>query len=195
MPPAKEVKGHKFRRGFKTWAENQGLEFRAKLGLRISDHLPANSLATHLKIRIYTPHDFQSLQPRLLKHLLTKGKSQWSALTVPLQDGHIIIHNPTHSITRQESDLMHELAHILCEHPAPQLQSIPGFPLGLREYDFEKEKEAEWLGGCLQLPRNALSWALKRGMDHNAIADHFRASHDMVRFRINMTGLKRQYGL
>lgn len=195
MPPVKGDSGHKFRRGFKTWAEKQGLEYRAALGLRITDHLPANALAGYLKISVFTPGDFPGLQAKHLKHLLNKGKSQWSALTVPHPEGHIVIYNPTHSASRQESDLMHELAHILCGHPAPQLQHIPGFPLGLREYDIDKEKEAEWLGGCLQLPRNSLSWALRRGMDHDSIADHFKASKDMVRFRVNMTGLKRQYGL
>lgn len=195
MPPAKEVSAHKFRRGFKTWAERQGLEYRAALGLRIIDHLPATALATHLKIPVFSPEDLSGLQAKHLKHLLGKGKSQWSALTVPLPEGHIVIYNPTHSISRQESDLMHELSHILCGHPAPQLQNIPGFPLGLREYDIEKEKEAEWLGGCLQLPRNSLSWALRRGMDHEAISDHFKSSIDMVRFRINMTGLKKQFRL
>lgn len=194
MPPANADKEHKFRRGFKTWAEAQGLEFRAKLGLKIIDPLPAVALAKHLDIPVLTPANIESLSPVHLKHLL-EPKSQWSALTIPHPGGHLIIHNPTHSLTRQESDLMHELAHILCEHPAPQLVNIPGFPLGLREYDVVKEKEAEWLGGCLQLPRNGLSWALRKGMNHTDIAEHFKASGDMVRFRINMTGLKRQFGL
>jgi hypothetical protein len=51
---------------------------------------------------------------------------------------------------------------------------------------------ANCLGGCLQLPREALLWALKRGMTKNEIADFYEASIQMVTKRINETGVIRQ---
>lgn len=87
---------------------------------------------------------------------------------------------------------MHELAHILCEHePSKLVQIDPSIPV-LRTFDPVQEDEAIWLGGCLQLPRPALLWAIRRGMDNTAIEKHFCASDDIVRYRRQITGVDRQ---
>jgi len=104
----------------------------------------------------------------------------------------IIIHNNKNSKYRQESDLMHELAHVICEHETPDNRRIDGFEILLRNYNEQQEKEAEWLGGCLQLPRDALVWHIKRNLSVKEIAEVFSASQTMVRFRINSTGVNRQ---
>lgn len=88
---------------------------------------------------------------------------------------------------------MHELAHFIRGHKPVQVGSVPWFPLPLREYREEDEDEAEWLGGCLQLPRVALEWSASRSMSHQQIADHFGASLKMARYRWNMTGMARQF--
>jgi Zn-dependent peptidase ImmA (M78 family) len=87
---------------------------------------------------------------------------------------------------------MHELAHNICGHETSKSQQINGLGLLLREYNEEQEKEAEWLGSCLQLPRKALVWALNKKMSYEEISEYFQASEDMVRFRINTTGVKKQ---
>lgn len=52
------------------------------------------------------------------------------------------------------------------------------------------EKEAEWLGGCLQLPRIALHYHYKvYGNSLKEIAEKFNASQDMVKFRLGVSGL------
>jgi len=50
------------------------------------------------------------------------------------------------------------------------------------------------LGGCLQIPRPALLWALRRQMTTPEIADHYGASEKMVRYRRNVTGVDAQMG-
>ena len=54
------------------------------------------------------------------------------------------------SESRIQSDIMHELAHVLLGHKMEEINPSLGFPL--RKYDQSQEDEAEWLGGCLQLP-------------------------------------------
>ena len=85
---------------------------------------------------------------------------------------------------------MHETAHILCAHPPAKIARIGG--CSFRTYDPTHEGEAEWLGGCLQITREGLLWAIYQGMNNEDIAAHFGASLDMVRFRRNTTGVDAQ---
>ena len=119
--------------------------------------------------------------------------SEWSALTMITESGtRIIIHNITHSPERQQSNLMHELAHIICKHEMPLIGNLNGKSLPVRHYNEEHEAEAEWLGGNLQITRAGLLWALKRKMSTKEIQAYYTASAEMVTFRINTTGVKRQ---
>ncbi len=87
---------------------------------------------------------------------------------------------------------MHEIAHILCKHePSVPLKSN-GLNLLLRDHNPEHEAEAEWLGGCLQLPREGLIWALKQGMSSEEIAENYGASLPMTNYRIGKSGAKIQ---
>jgi Zn-dependent peptidase ImmA (M78 family) len=89
---------------------------------------------------------------------------------------------------------MHELAHVICGHKVSEEIVKTGLTGFLRNHDEQQENEAEWLGSCLQLPRTALIWALKEKMTNIDIADHFNASEEMVKYRINITGVKKQIG-
>ena len=80
---------------------------------------------------------------------------------------------------------MHELAHVILKHPFSTLSSCGG--QYIRSYTARIEKEAAYLGGCLQIPKRALLWAKQRDMDNEAIAEHFGASLEMVRWRCNAT--------
>lgn len=61
-----------------------------------------------------------------------------------------------------------------------------------RDCDEEMEKEAEWLGGCLQLPRIALHYHYKvYGNSLKEIAEKLNACQDMVKFSLRVSGLDR----
>jgi hypothetical protein len=182
----------KFRRGFKTWADNKALEIRTQLGLKDCDPVCAFDLCRLLDIPVCTPFDIQGLPSEYLKALLNEGSEYWSAATIPVGKSFIIIHNPTHTPARQQSNLMHELAHILCEHKLSESKEIMGLPECLRDFNEDKENEADWLGGCLQLPRPALWYCLRRGMSMEDIAKQYNCSVEMAQYRINITGVKIQ---
>lgn len=175
------------RHGFKAWSEKVALEYRLKLSLRYYEHMDGFALADHLSIPVLFPSDFPELSTGLLV------QNDWSAMTFhhPM-DGNIIILNNTHSTKRQQSNIMHEIAHVVCNHLGNAFEIVDGLPI-LRKFSKDQEEEAEWLGGCLQLPRKALTWALNKGMNENEMSEYHSASMRMVTYRLRITGAKLQF--
>jgi Zn-dependent peptidase ImmA (M78 family) len=188
------VKGEKnslLPHGFKANAERQAVEFRKKLDLTAKDPLCGFDLAKHLEIPTYSPFEI-GLSTSDASKLMRNG-SGWSGLTMKnCDDDFLIIYNSRHSSTRQQSTIMHELAHIICKHELPQPTIIAGIPLPFRTYDPQIEAEAEWLGANLQITREGLLHSLKKGKNIEEIAEHFNASPSMVTYRINITGVRNQ---
>jgi Zn-dependent peptidase ImmA (M78 family) len=104
----------------------------------------------------------------------------------------IILHNNFHSKKRQQSDLMHELSHVILGHEIPEEQAKLCAQLGLHYYNPVHEEEAKFLGGCLQITRLGLLWALKKGDSESEISDYYIASNDLVSYRLHITGVVRQ---
>jgi len=181
-------------RGFKSKAEKLSAHYRDELSLHICAPLSAFQLAEHLKIPIHVPADYLKDQSEASKLMGTDSEdSGWSALTMQTKlKKTIIIHNPRHSATRQQSNIMHELAHIICEHKFKMKYDGINIPFGMRHFDEQQEEEAKCLGACLQITRPGLLWGFKRNMSVEDIASHFSASFDMVKYRINSTGVKAQ---
>jgi len=188
MPPLK--KKIKYRYGFKKWSDDKTISLRKELGLYPSSPLCAFDLCKHLGIPLFVPDEIEGLSEKHLNNLLGEGNSHWSAASIPVQDKFLIVHNPTHTSARQQSNLMHELAHIICDHKIPEDKTNLGLSGFLRNHDEAQENEAEWFGACLQLPKPALIWALKNKMTENEIAEHFNASKEMVKYRTNISGAK-----
>ena len=183
--------------GFKAEAERISTNFRIELDLDSHEHLCAFVLADYLDIEVLSP-DILGLSDKELNVLMgsSKKSSGWSALTMTNAiNKKLIIHNSRASKARQQSDIMHELAHIICEHDIiiPEDHVLPDY---MRYYNKYQEAEAKYLGSCLQLSRDCLLWALtKRGMNKTEISEYYVASLQMVNFRINLTGLSKQLKL
>jgi hypothetical protein len=193
MPTSKSNAAGKtlLKRGFKADAERKAVAFRAELGLKPHDPLPATLLADHLQIRILTPEQIPGITDGITQVLLGTGKDYWSAAIFVKNEKKFIIHNPTHSQARQESKLMHEIAHAVCEHRLSELETaLENCIIPLRKYDPIQEAEAECLGACLQLPQPALFYyyhILKKTQPQ--ISESFLASPDMVKYRLSISGV------
>lgn len=74
------------------------------------------------------------------------------------QSNTIIRHNHLHASTRQQSNLMHELAHIICEHEQPEAHKDIALPSFMRAFDKKQEEETNYLGSALQITREGLIW-------------------------------------
>jgi Zn-dependent peptidase ImmA (M78 family) len=179
------------RHGFKAEAERTAVDYRKKLDLEPHDPLPAAMLADHLQVRILTPQDIPGMTSDILGILLGEGSYNWSAAIYEREGKRYVIHNPTHSPGRQESNLMHELAHAHLMHTFSSLQTvIKNLLIPLRNYDKVQEAEAECLGSCLQLPQTALKYhTFARKKSAEQIAEQFNASLEMVNFRLRMSGV------
>jgi hypothetical protein len=182
---------HKFKRGFKKFADDKAIELRKELGIKPSHPLPGLLLAEHLKAKVLHPKDVPGIDPATLNCLLKGNESEWSGVALHVNSQPIIIINNTQSLARQESTIMHELAHIICEHTMGEFQPLAE-GIFLRSFNKEHEGEAEWLGGCLQLPGVALYYNHRDGLTIQEIAEKFNASVDMVRFRMNMCGIEKR---
>lgn len=179
-------------RGFKAKAERLSESFRSRLGILKVDPLDAFDLAKHLGIPIYSVSELKDeLQPN--HYVRLSDPSEFSAVWMPNSENEkIIIHNNFHSKKRQQSNLMHELAHIILKHEIPEEQARLCFLLGLHYYNPVHEEEAKYLGGCLQITRPGLLWAIKKGDSEFEISEYYVASTEMVSYRLRITGVLKQ---
>lgn len=180
--------------GFKAEAERIAIDFRRKMNLKPHDPLSAFDLANHLEIPVFAPTEC-GLTKSEAHNLMKDGAGWWGLTMKNSSNNYVIIYNTYQSPTRQQSTLMHELSHIICEHELPEPKFVLDHPLPMRTYNPSLEGEADCLGSTLQITRAGLLWALKREMAVNEIANHFLASEAMVRFRVNTTGANRQIRL
>lgn len=183
-----------FERGFKTWCEKYSVQRRQDLGLAAHDPLDARKLAKHLGIRVWTPEEVPGLRAESLAVLLRSDgvtPSCWSAVTLVMGPRQVIILNSSHSAGRQSSDLMHELSHIIRGHTAQEVEVSEEGMMLLRDYDKQYEDEADWLAGCLLLPREALLHIKRRRMEPEEAASLYGISQRMLSYRMAVTGVGR----
>lgn len=187
------------RRGFKSWCERTAAEYRQALGVPMATALDPRTLAEHLDVRVVMPEEVPGVTPKSVAKLRgTAAQACWSAVTIsqgyPDSRGRmrIVILNSGHAKTRQANSLAHELAHIILNHSTDDTRmSMEGF-LFRNRFDDEQEDEANWLAGCLLLPREGLLTVYRSKRNPAALARHFGVSQKLVNWRLRMTGISRQ---
>ena len=182
------------RRGFKAWCERTANDYRRALGVAACGPLDPRHLADHLGVRVASPEDIPTLSDAARRQLVEVDPDSWSAVTIALGDARLVILNSGHSDARQRSSLAHELAHLILNHAADRTQLSQQGLLFRGTFDREQEEEANWLGGCLLVPRDGLLKARLRTSNERALAAQFRVSADMIAWRLRSTGVLRQVG-
>lgn len=181
------------KRGFKAGCERWAAQYRNELGIGLTEPLCPRALAKHLRVIIWTPEEIPNLPKETLDHLTSTDNGSWSAATLCHGNINLIILNSSHSPARQNSNLMHELAHLICGHKPSRLDIVNDGVMLLQSYDKIQEEEADLLAATLLLPRLGLEEAKRQGLNPSAIAKKFRVSQEMATWRINMTGINRQF--
>ena len=173
----------KFRRGFKTEANDVARQIREELGLHSTDPLDPRRLAEHLDIPIMPLSAMMEI-PDVVRYFTRRNTGEFSAMTMFEGTERLIIYNDAHSSGRQASALAHELAHALLFHqPKPALDSS-----GCRDWDEEVEREADWLGAALLVSEEAAIEIAEKGLTLAAAARLYGCSHQIIRMRLNVTG-------
>lgn len=161
---------------FRQRCEAIAVNERHRLGLQAFDPLPANILGDYYKATLLTPKELPNAQ--LLLALWLEGQSTWSA-TIICQQPLTILYNPNCSAARHQSNIMHEFGHVLLKHPMNELNA----ETGTISKNAAHEREAAYLGACLQLPKRALEWAVQQGMGKEEVCRYYMASEQMVQYR------------
>ena len=181
-----------FERGFKAWCERLSAQKRAELGVKPSDPLDARALASNLNIKVWSIEDVPGLSSESKQILLAK-EGGWSAATICLGEKRLIILNSSHSSGRQASNLTHELSHLLLGHKPARLDVSEAGIMMMESYDQQQEEEADWLSGCLLLPRETLVHIKKRRLDQTIAAKQYGVSLSMLKYRMGITGVTYQF--
>jgi Zn-dependent peptidase ImmA (M78 family) len=176
------------RRGFKAEAERTADRLRKELGLRPTDRLDPDALARHIGADIRCADELTTRAK--LEELEELQAGAFSACTLTIGEKHVIIYSPLASVGRRSSDVCHEVAHIVLGHEVGEVEQIGN--LVFFTCDPDEEQEANWLAGCLLLPRPLLLAAAKRGMAAPQIADVYGVSEQMAAFRLRTTGVEHQ---
>jgi hypothetical protein len=181
-----------FKRGFKTSCEQTAEALRRQHGLPVWDPLSAREIAGKLYVRIVTPDELPSLPTEVRHRLVTEHCAVWSAITIS-SNPPLIVYNPAHTPARQNSDLMHELAHILLEHIPSSVYIDPNTRVALRSHDKDQEEQANWLAGCLLLPRAALIRIKQLNLSDSDACALYLVSSTMLKYRMGISGVNIQH--
>lgn len=177
------------RRGFKAEAERLAKDIWNAMHLKPGDCMNAVELAMHVGCVVRSAGALVDVAR--LKELKRIQDDAFFACTFKLAgDRYAIVFNPLMSDTRRNSDVAHEVAHIILRHRLSRLERIGS--VAFLACDNQQEEEARWLSGCLLLPRFALIHDLTNGMVPTVIAEKRVLSKIMVDYRVRVTGVGRQ---
>jgi IrrE N-terminal-like domain len=165
-------------RGFKARSQRIATEQRGLLSLAPHEPLDPRALAAHHGVMIRTPEELPSLDPEDREELLIHHPREWSAMSIALPTGMLVVYNPTHDLGRINNTLCHELSHLILRHEHGRMVIIGDCIM--REFDNRQEEEADWLAGSLLAPEAALKKAKVAGLTHEQTARHLGASEDLI---------------
>jgi Zn-dependent peptidase ImmA (M78 family) len=178
------------RRGFKAEAERLAKQVRKEIGKKPTDPIDVTELASHLGAEVRSAEELVDLSD--LEELDELQPGAFSACTFSFDDRHVIVCSPLASLGRRHSDIAHELSHLLLEHEIKVIEKIGSATF--HTCDPDEEQEANWLAGCLLLPRELLLSAARKGLTPDQIASKYEVSEQMAAFRLRSTGVQRQLG-
>jgi len=177
----------KLRRGFKKEAEEYSKELRLELGLQVHNPINPMILATHLCVPVYELSSHPLISDEVKIYFATAGSSDFSATTLPDGTYRAILHNDYQHINRQNSNITHEIAHILLGHPPKP----PMICDSCRNFDPVMEREANELGFILLVPKVAALFAVEAIGNIDRAALHYGVSRSLMSYRIKITDVRR----
>ncbi len=174
---------HKFRYGFKAEAERYAEEFRLELELKPHAPLCPKALALHLGIPVFGIKTNACLPTRISEYWAHHPKDPFSGLIISDGSYREIHHNDYNHPRRQNSDIAHELAHIILGHD----MDVPVKENGERAYDRDVEEEAKWFGATLLLPKKATVFMVMNDYPRSRVEEEYQVSWQLYQYRVRVT--------
>lgn len=176
------------RRGFKAEAERISANLRQELQIKPTQRLPLDRAAASLGAELRSAGELIDIAR--LREIENLQPGAFSACTFDLGERRVVVWSPLSSPARTTSDIAHELAHLMLKHKVQELQTVGD--LTFFGCNPEEEQEANWLAGCLLLPRALLLAELRCGHTADDIAGAFAVSVQMANYRLRATGALQQ---
>jgi len=178
---------NRFRRGFVKESEEYAADYRFELDLATHEPLPALDLARHLCVPVIALSKHPKISQPVKLYFSGPGNSMFSAATLPDGTYREILHNDFQHPNRQNSNIMHELAHIILGHPPkpPMLEN------SCRNFDPVAEREANGLAFILLVPKPAALFAFERFSSLQEAALHYGVSVQLLKHRIQVSDVRR----
>jgi Zn-dependent peptidase ImmA (M78 family) len=170
-----------FRRGFKADANRIALRVRAQMGLSEIAPIDPAAVCEHFEIKLLRLSDIDPDSP-----FLGAANSSFSAVTVPCGWQTAIVHNDSHHLHRQGSNICHELAHCFLGHKC----TPPLTAKGERIRDGGIEAEANHLAGALLIPNEVAIYIVREGLVPQARI-LYGVSGAMLTYRLRISGAHR----
>ncbi len=161
---------------------------RIALGLRPNAPLNPWAYANHLNVIVLELAKL-GLPDKAMRQLTAVDGESWSAMTIQNDDRFAIVINSSHALTRQRSNLMHELAHVELRHVPARVEVSDTGLLLLSDFSDEQEQEADWLGAAILLPRDGLAQLRASRTPATEIATYYGVSESLCGWRLRMTGV------
>ncbi len=175
--------------------ELRGLGFRSFARVGPDAPLDPFLLAKFANLLVLDFDQIKGLSEKAREHLLGAASEAWSggACSRPLPDGRkLVILNPNHGRMRTNATLMEEISHVFLGHQPNRLQVVTEDERGrtsARDYRKADEEAAYGIGAAALVPYSALRRAVLKGQTSLQIGRHFRASRELVEYRLKVTRL------
>ena len=173
----------KLRHGYRTYFENLASDIRQDLNLYDNSPICPRLIAQHLDIPV-TKLSSLGLDPEVLNTLSAEGTDKFFGCVLPIgKTRKGILHNDSVSPKRQNSDIAHEIAHIILGHPLVS----PTLGDGKRSYNSTHEHEARELGMTLLLPKKAALKIAMSSMSPIDASNEYFVSRSLLSYRLKIT--------
>lgn len=181
--------GLQLRHGFKAEANWWSRELRREQGLSPASPMCPRRLSEHLAIPLMPLSDLRVHAPEAYAYLVSAaGQREFSGVTLNWHGERWIVYNDAHDPGRQASDIAHEVAHAVLQHPVPQLFD----EVGRRNHNKVHEDEASWLGPALLISDEAAVFIVANRMSVDAAAELYGTSREIVQMRVNVSGARKR---
>ena len=172
----------KLERGFGAAANRIARGLRIQENLSVTDPLDPKTILKKRGIEVTGLKEYKNTCPNEVDQLT--ASNDFSAMLLSGDNPQIVVHNDSHSPGRQASNLSHELAHHLLNHPGNKICSGN---LG-QKTNSKAEAEASYLGGCILIPNEAARRIAVLQTDRAEAADQYGVSEEMIEYRLRMSG-------